>query len=172
MLCKCLVLETTKNKKNKIDCNTLWFFDVQWLMEYKWILKFHKQFHFAKISIDLIFGWSGGVLLWEKNFIRHYYIYYKNLQLTGVVLLMLLIPSYLYILSSNRDHVTMLRKVVGALPYSFHAITSGSIFREKPSFVQSRTFKKILFSSQKKKKWSFTCGSEYRVTTSWLILTN
>lgn len=129
----------------------MWFFDVQWLMEYKWILKFHKQFHFAKISIDLIFGWSGGVLLWEKNFIRHYYIYYKNLQLTGAVLLMLLIPSYFYILSSNRDHVTMVRKVVGALPYSFHAIMSGSIFRQKALFRTVTHVKKILFSSKKKK---------------------
>lgn len=146
----------------------MWFFDVLWLMEYKWILKFHKQFHFAKISIDLIFGWSGGVLLWEKNFIRHYYIYYKNLQLTGAVLLMLLIPSYFYILSSNRDHVTVLRKVVGALLYSFHAI-----FSEKSPLLYSHArLRKYYFQAQKKKKWSFTCGSEYRVTTSWLILTN
>lgn len=103
------------NYKKKIDCKTLWFFEVQWLMEYKWILKFHNQFHFAKISIDLIFGWSGGVPLWEKTFSTQYYIYYMHLQLTGSVLLMLLIPFNLYILSSKRDHETMLRKVVDAL---------------------------------------------------------
>ena len=93
------------------------------------------------------------VLLWGKNFIRHYYIYYKHLQLTGSVLLMLLIPFYLYILSSNRDHVTMLRKVVGALPYSFHAIMSGSIFRQKALFRTVTHVKKILFSSKKKMKF-------------------
>ena len=51
----------------------------------------------------------------RKTFSTHYYIYYMHLQLTGSVLLMLLIPFYFYILSSNRHHVTMLRKVVDAL---------------------------------------------------------
>lgn len=126
----------------------MWFFDVQWLMEYKWILKFHKQFHFAKISIDLIFGWSGGVLLWEKNFIRHYYIYYKHLQLTGSVLLMLLIPFYLYILSSNRDHVTMLCRI------HFMRSWVGQFLDKKPSFVQSRTLRKYYFLAKKRNEIS------------------
>lgn len=73
-----------------------------------------------------------------------------HLQLTGSVLLMFLIPFYLYILSSNRDHVMMLRKVADALIISCDHECAN--FQTKGLFHTVTHVKKILFSSQKKKK--------------------